>query len=278
MAKQRQPMPAAEWKAHLHHEALRARAHKAAMAAGQAAIDRGAGPDEVGRAMNEARARIMPSARALVPATPQASTPIPIPAETWTRDKQRAFLVHLAETGCVRQACAHVGMSRQSAYKLRRRVSHSVFALGWDVAIDMSRQALLDEATERAFLGREEPVWYHGEQVGSRTVHNDRLLMFLLGHKREPLNAMLDPAQMMALFPSMLDMVDQILPSPLTPEFLAELKAEYGGPGDGDEPEDDEIDDEDWDEDWDEEWDEEWEDDQEKGDEPTEAPEADDPE
>jgi len=150
----------------------------------------------------------------------------------WTAKKQREFLKHLARNGCVSQACDAVGMSRQSAYALRHRAPNAVFAIGWDVAIHMARQALLDEATERAFQGREVPVWYHGEQVGTRIVHNDRLLMFLLGQRREPLHPALDARELTHLFPAMLKMVDVILP----PAFSAERIAELTG---GEKPDDD---------------------------------------
>jgi len=144
-------------------------------------------------------------------------------ADGWSAEKQRGFLVHLARTGCVSQACDTVGMSRQSAYALRHRAPNSVFAIGWDVAIHMARQALLDEATERAFQGREVPVWYHGEQVGTRIVHNDRLLMFLLGQRREPIHPALDARELTHLFPAMLRMVDTILPPAFSAERIAAL-------------------------------------------------------
>lgn len=250
IARKPQPMSPGEWKAHLRDEALRARAHAAAMAAGKAALGRGAGRAEVETAMREARERIMPSARALAPVTPPPA-PSPLPGDSWTRDRKRAFLLHLAETGCVRQACAHAGLSRQSAYKLRHRVSHSVFALAWDVAIHLSRQALLDEATERALQGSEIPVWYRGEQVGTRIVHNDRLLMFLLARKREPLHPLLDAREMAALFPAMLDNVDADLPSPLTAERIAELRREaLPETGYGDESEDEHGDGDEGEEGW----------------------------
>jgi hypothetical protein len=146
----------------------------------------------------------------------------------WTAEKQRQFLIQLAIHGSVSQACERVAMSRQSAYALRRRESNSMFAIGWDVAIAMAYQALLDEATQRAFEGREVPVWYHGEQVGTRVVHNDRLLMFLLALKRQPLHPALDTREMIHLFPTILQSVDVVLPSPFTPERIAELVGEDG--------------------------------------------------
>jgi len=116
-------------------------------------------------------------------------------------------------------------MSRQSGYALRRRAPNSAFAVARDVAIYMARQAMLDEATERAIRGRQVDIWYHGEQVGTRTVHNDRLPMFLLSLKRDALHPRLD-ARDEHLFPTMLQMVDAILPHAFTPERIAEPKGE----------------------------------------------------
>lgn len=162
---------------------------------------------------------------------PEAADPRPktlaelprLAAPGWTADRQRAFLVELAETGCVRHACATVKLSRQSAYALRQRAPRSIFAIAWDAAIQIARQALLDEATERALAGREEAVWYRGEQVGTRIVHNDRLLMFLLAHKSEPAHPRLETSELIQLWPMMLRGVDRILPAPLTPARLDEL-------------------------------------------------------
>ena len=152
-------------------------------------------------------------------------------ADGWTPDRQRAFLTHLAESGCVTHACAHVGLSKQSAYALRRRAPRSVFAQLWDVAIHHARQALLDEVTERALLGTEVPVWYHGEQVGTRRVFNDRLAMFILGRKVEPLHPTLTPGELHQLWPDLMENVDVILPPPLSPDRIAELGGDAPGPG-----------------------------------------------
>src|SRR5688572_16928776 len=54
--------------------------------------------------------------------------------DEWTRPKMVAFLRELAATQSVSQAAKSVGMSRQSAYKLRNRLSGTPFALAWEVA------------------------------------------------------------------------------------------------------------------------------------------------
>ena len=57
----------------------------------------------------------------------------------WTRTRRRQFLKSLATTANVRRACTDVGLSRQAAYKLRRR--DSAFARAWDSALQRARDA-----------------------------------------------------------------------------------------------------------------------------------------
>lgn len=57
----------------------------------------------------------------------------------WTRDKMVAFLRALARSGSVRAAAAAVGMSRQSAYRLRARLGAG-FAAAWDAGLVVARQ------------------------------------------------------------------------------------------------------------------------------------------
>ncbi|MGA9581542.1 MAG: hypothetical protein WBR13_06200 [Allosphingosinicella sp.] len=50
----------------------------------------------------------------------------------WTAERQRAFITALARTGCIGRAAAAAGMSRESAYRLRRRKGAESFAAAWD--------------------------------------------------------------------------------------------------------------------------------------------------
>jgi hypothetical protein len=140
----------------------------------------------------------------------------------WSSDTQRAFIQALADSGCVSHACKAVGVSRNTAYAMRQRATHGVFALAWDVAIQMGRKRLLDVAMERALEGQEVAVWYRGEQVGTRTVHNDRLLTFLLAHKPEPAHPAVPPNELAAMFPDLLDIIDVLLPHPSAQRLAAE--------------------------------------------------------
>jgi hypothetical protein len=64
----------------------------------------------------------------------------------WTQARRARFLECLAASANVQRACLAVRMSRQSAYRLRRR--DPAFAAAWDDALRTARRA----ATE-AFLG-----------------------------------------------------------------------------------------------------------------------------
>jgi hypothetical protein len=68
------------------------------------------------------------------PRNPAPSQPPSPPArhDGWTPDKQHDFIAALAESGCVREACAAIGMSPKSAYKLRARADASVFRQAWE--------------------------------------------------------------------------------------------------------------------------------------------------
>lgn len=229
-AKSKQMTPE-EWRAYQARYARLGESTTAALHAAIDAVKAGGSREEIRAAARAASDKIMrPNATRLhtMPGDLSVETLPRLAAPGWTAEKQRDFLVHLSESGCVSQACEAVGLSRQSAYALRRRAPKSIFALAWDVAIHMARQSMLDEATERAIRGREVPVWYRGEQVGTRTVHNDKLLMFLLSMKRDALHPRLDAREMTHLFPTMLNMVDTVLPSPFSPQRIAELTGEEG--------------------------------------------------
>src|SRR5688500_13621649 len=53
----------------------------------------------------------------------------------WTARRQMAFLEQLADGGTVTQAARAAGMSRESAYRLRRRREGALFAALWDSAL-----------------------------------------------------------------------------------------------------------------------------------------------
>jgi len=99
----------------------------------------------------------------------------------WTRAKQVAFLRALSASHSVSDAAKSVGMSRQSAYRLRSRMKGLPFDLAWEVAFHHSYDVLAHAALERALNGVEVPVFFQGEQVGSYRRYDERLTVALLG-------------------------------------------------------------------------------------------------
>jgi len=113
-------------------------------------------------------------------------TPVPRQKERhngWKPEVQRAFIEALAETGSVRSACARVSRADHGAYLLRRHPEAEEFRKAWDVALDIGMRRIEDVAMDRALHGVETPVYSYGKIVGTRTVYNDRLLMFMLRNR-----------------------------------------------------------------------------------------------
>jgi hypothetical protein len=72
-----------------------------------------------------------------------AKSALPDPSYHWTTRKAGVFLGALADLGRVAEAARVVGMSRQSAYKLRERLGEDgVFARAWDRAQAKGRARL----------------------------------------------------------------------------------------------------------------------------------------
>jgi hypothetical protein len=130
-------------------------------------------------------------AAAFSPDTPESYNPedyrwVPVRRrpryDGWTDEKQRRFIEVLADTGIVTAAAKAVGMSRESANRLRRSPHGAAFARAWDAARHHAGSALEDIAFERAIEGVEHNVFdEYGNVICTKRVYNDRLLTFLLG-------------------------------------------------------------------------------------------------
>ena len=125
---------------------------------------------------------------------PPVFTPVPRRSrhDGWTHKRQSDFIAALAQTGSVKHAAARVGMSSEGAYQLRLAPGADQFAAAWRAALDHGIAQLEDIALERAIHGVEVPVYSYGKLVGTRTVYNDRLIMFMLRNRamdRFPANA-----------------------------------------------------------------------------------------
>jgi len=118
----------------------------------------------------------------------QLPTFSPVPRQTsrhdgWTEERQRGFIAALADTGSVKAAAHRVNMTPEGAYLLRRHPQGASFRKAWEAALALGVQQLEDVALERALHGTEVPVYSYGKLIGSRIVHNDRLLMFMLRNR-----------------------------------------------------------------------------------------------
>lgn len=113
-------------------------------------------------------------------------TPVPGPAsgitrhDGWSPVRQRGFIAALARIGVVSAAAKAVGMSRHSAYTLRKRDGAESFSAAWDAALDQGRGEALSTAIERALTGVSTPIFYRGRQIGERRTFNDGLVIAAL--------------------------------------------------------------------------------------------------
>ena len=107
--------------------------------------------------------------------TPFTTTPCSPRHDGWSPALKVRFLDHLAGRGNVAAACTAVGMSREAAYRLRRR--DVLFARGWAAALMLAREAGADALADMALGGIEEEVWHRGELKGTRRRFDSRLLL-----------------------------------------------------------------------------------------------------
>ena len=111
----------------------------------------------------------------------------------WTPHRQARFIGHLAETRCVRTAAAAVGLSRESAYRLRRRPGGEGFAAAWDVALGRVPTRVTPPArkvTPAMLLHRIEQGWLRPAMRRGRLSHvvvrvdNSALLALVARYRR----------------------------------------------------------------------------------------------
>jgi hypothetical protein len=111
-----------------------------------------------------------------VPAPPFVPVPLRARRDGWTGERQHIFIAALARTGCIGQAAQAAGMSRESAYRLRRRKGAESFAAAWDSILaarprGSSSPALIWHRLVRKHGGRAavrrmaaEPGWEAGQR------------------------------------------------------------------------------------------------------------------
>ncbi|HEU5286063.1 MAG TPA: hypothetical protein VFU20_06075 [Sphingomicrobium sp.] len=130
-------------------------------------------------------ANIVPAPIAPVDPDPPAFAPAPLRPrrDGWTAERQRAFIAALAETGCVSEACAEVGITPRSAYRLREHAAAAGFRVAWEHAESLATARLTALAFERAVHGSVERIYRDGVLVEERRKPSDKLLMWLLSHR-----------------------------------------------------------------------------------------------
>lgn len=112
-----------------------------------------------------------------------AFSPVPLRARAdgWTPTRQAAFLGALAVTGSVRDAARAVGMSRETAYRLRGKPGAGSFAAAWDAVLRRgarpSRKVTREDAPQRAIHGLLKPVIYAGRHVATVWKPDDPALL-----------------------------------------------------------------------------------------------------
>jgi hypothetical protein len=90
-------------------------------------------------------------------------------------DTQAQFVHILSQWGNVRAAAQQVGVSRQHLYRMRR--ASKQFREMWDAALLLARPQVEEVLADRALNGVQETVFYHGEEVATRTRYDSRLLL-----------------------------------------------------------------------------------------------------
>lgn len=109
---------------------------------------------------------------------PFAFTPVATGARSdgWSAERQRRFIAELAQHGGVAAAARAVGMTPQTANRLRKRPDAAGFARAWDAAVQEGRSKAYDEAVRRGTEGVVVPVMRRGKVVGHRRRYDNRLL------------------------------------------------------------------------------------------------------
>ncbi len=101
-------------------------------------------------------------------------------SDGWTPERQRRFIEALADCGSVGEAAARAGMSKQSAYKLRRHPAAVDFRAGWDAAIADAWRRIEETAIERAISGEIEIIERDGVQITRHRPCAPQLLVHML--------------------------------------------------------------------------------------------------
>ncbi|WP_416908733.1 MAG: hypothetical protein ACMVO5_03730 [Polymorphobacter sp.] len=89
--------------------------------------------------------------------------------------------MRLADTGSVTAAAQGVGMTVQTAYRLRRHPDATAFREAWDRAVEQASGLIEQIALSRVLNGERESRYLHGTEIEARVRPcSDRLLIYML--------------------------------------------------------------------------------------------------
>jgi hypothetical protein len=98
----------------------------------------------------------------------------------WTAERQRIFIERLSLTGNVGEACALVGLSSTSFYRLCNKAGADSFVRATNAARILASTRGSAIAWDRAVNGRVERFYKNGELAMERRIPSDYLLTWLL--------------------------------------------------------------------------------------------------
>lgn len=131
-----------------------------------------------------------------------------------TPEKQREYVEALADTGVVREAAARIGISEQAINRVRRRSDAVDFDRACEAAHMFGARRLRSIAYERAIEGTLKGHYYHGELVSQERVHDNRLLIYLLGKTGHLLEPGAESRQVCDRWEPHMDALERGLPAP----------------------------------------------------------------
>ena len=148
----------------------------------------------------------------------------------WTPQKQREYVEALADSGVARYAAGRVGMSEQSANRLRRRADAGAFDRACDAAMRIGARRLISVAYERAIEGTIKRHYYHGEVRSEERVYDNRLLIALIGKLGPLIAAPTEPDPVAENWQPWMEAIEQGLPEPVPSEVEGPVPAAIDEP------------------------------------------------
>ena len=130
-----------------------------------------------------------------------AFTPVPLlpRPDGWSPVRQAEFIGLLAQTRCVKKAASLVGMSRESAYRLRRKPGAEEFVAAWDAILGApgtpKAKVTLETLFQRLRQGSYRPILRGGRYVGTIRKPDNSALLALLGRLDRLLPPESDPGE-----------------------------------------------------------------------------------